>query len=346
MRGACALLIGAALLAASAPAPGTDAAIRFDRYDPLSSNLTMAERLLPPLAVRLAWRDLSARHLKLADQPLDLAQEDFRIFVPADRPAAGYGLLVFVPPWGEAAIPPAWKAALARRGIIMVTMARAGNDAPVLGRRDPLAILAATNVMQRYPVDPARVYIGGFSGGSKVAFKLAVGYPDLFTGAFLLAGADPLGEAGFAPPAPELFATFAARSRIVYVTGERDEINVDLARGSAASLRNFCSEASGMLLVPGLNHELIDRDWLGRALDLLDRPRRATGPGQGRCLDALRSRIQSELDSVEALLARGERDAARKKLLAIDARFGGLALPRSLALLDRIDGPPAPPARP
>lgn len=327
----------AILLTAAAEPVGSESEVRFDRYDPLSRNVTLAQRLLPPLAVDLAFRDLAARHQSLAEQPVDLAQERFKLFVPTVQPAGGYGLLVFVPPWQGAEIPPAWKRALARRGIIMVTAARSGNEEPVTGRRAPLALLAAINVIQRFPVDKSRVYVGGFSGGSKVAFKLAVGYPDLFKGALLLAGADALGEDGFATPSAQLLGQLGEQSRIVFVTGTRDEINIDLSRSAAISLRRFCAQASGLLQVPALGHTLIDQSWLGKALDLLEAAPNKPASDRARCLADLDARIASELTEVEAQIDQGRRVEARKRLLAIDARYGGLALPRSLALLRRIE---------
>lgn len=328
----------AALALAASPPPGEEREISFDRYDPLSSNQVLAQRLMPPLVVDQAFRDLARHGQAFREQPVELAAESFRIFVPAQKPAAGYGLLVFVPPWQGAHIPPAWRGVLDRKGIILVTAARSGNAEPVLGRRDPLAILAAINVKARYPVDPARVYVGGFSGGSKVAFKLAVGYPDLFAGALLLAGADPVGEDGFTFPSAQLFDRFRANSRIVFVTGARDEINLRLADSAAASIRRACTRTAAKLSVPGLGHELVDSGWLLRALNALDGAPPRLDPASQKCRSALDTRIAAELDAVAALIARGDRAQARKDLLRIDARFGGLALPRSLALLRQIAG--------
>ena len=56
-------------------------------------------------------------------------------------------------------------------------------------------VLAAYNVMKRYAVDPQRVFVSGFSGGARVAMRLALAYPDLFRGALMDAGSDPIGDA-------------------------------------------------------------------------------------------------------------------------------------------------------
>ena len=169
----------------------------FSEYTPLSNNLEMARRLLSPLTAARIPEQLAATGKSLADQPIDLANERFRIYVPRTAPAAGYGVLVFIPPWDDDHIPPGWTDILESRGVIFVSGGRTGNDATSLGRREPLALLAAYNVMRRYKVDPRRVYICGFSGGSRVALR-PVG--DLFSSALLDAGADPLGEADFPLP--------------------------------------------------------------------------------------------------------------------------------------------------
>jgi poly(3-hydroxybutyrate) depolymerase len=64
-----------------------------------------------------------------------------------------------------------------------------------LERRIPLALLAAHNVMQRYPVDKERLYIGGMSGGSRVALRIALAFPDVFHALLLHSGSDRIGTA-------------------------------------------------------------------------------------------------------------------------------------------------------
>jgi poly(3-hydroxybutyrate) depolymerase len=75
-------------------------------------------------------------------------------------------------PWPQAEVPHKWISTLDRHGTIYVSAANSGNDADVLDRRDPLAVLAADNIMRRYHVDSRRVYVGGFSGGSRVALHI------------------------------------------------------------------------------------------------------------------------------------------------------------------------------
>jgi pimeloyl-ACP methyl ester carboxylesterase len=52
------------------------------------------------------------------------------------------------------------------------------------------------------------------SGGSRVALRLALGFPDVFRGAFLNAGSDPIGDAQTPLPPAELFSRFQEMTRL------------------------------------------------------------------------------------------------------------------------------------
>ncbi len=185
----------------------------FSDYSPLSGSAELLHRFLSPLNAMRAGKRLAHSAVALRDQPIDLTQERFTVYVPSHPPTEGYGLLVFVPPWENAMLPRGWAATLDRHGVIFVSAANSGNEANILDRREPLALLAAHNIMQRFHVDPARIYVGGFSGGSRVALRLALEFPDVFRGAFLNAGSDPIGDAQ-TPLAPLwALATFIDRVR-------------------------------------------------------------------------------------------------------------------------------------
>src|SRR5260221_11408563 len=185
----------------------------FSDYSPLSSSAELLHRLVSPLNAVQLGKTLAHSPVALRDQPIDLAQERFTVYVPSHPPAQAYGLLMFVPPWQNAMLPRGWAAILDRHGVIFVSAANSGNEANTIDRREPLALLAAHNIMQRFHVDPARIYVGGFSGGSRVALRLALGFPGVFRGAFLNAGSDPIGDAQ-TPLAPLwALATFIDRVR-------------------------------------------------------------------------------------------------------------------------------------
>jgi dienelactone hydrolase len=330
-----AVLLLAAVCAAGAPADeptGLREEVVFSEYTPLAANAELLRRMLSPLAAAQVQVTLAQSHEKLIEQSVDLAAEKFVLYVPPQAPPHGYGLLVFVPPWEEARLPPGWAQVLDRAGVIYVSAAHSGNEANVIARREPLALLAAYNVLKRYPVDPSRLYVGGFSGGSRIALRLALGYPDLFSGAFLNAGSDPLGT--LVPPIPQnpLWQRFQESSQLALVTGERDAVHLSMDTESLQSLRQWCVFGVEATETPGAAHQLASPSALSGALQVLGRHREPPQAKLAACRADLERTLDAQLKEVGSLLDSGQRDAAQKLLLEIDRRFAGLAAPRSLAL--------------
>ena len=322
--------------ATSAPPPaptGLQRDVVFTAHAPLARNDELLRRLLSPLNALRIERKIPPGAGTLQAWPLDPAQQHFALYVPATPPPPdGYALLVFVPPWKQARVPVQWIPTLDRNHTIFVSAAASGNDANVMERREPLALLAAYNVMQRYHVDPSRVYVGGFSGGSRVALRLALAWPDLFHGALLDAGSDPIGTAQIPLPPADLFQQFQQTSRIVFLTGDHDEIREAQWASASESLKRWCVFDVDSITIPFAGHELADGAYFGRALDALAK-RATTEPAK---LAACRARIEqgkdADLQKVQAAFAAGKSDVARKLLDRIDARYGGLAAPDSVRL--------------
>ena len=268
----------------------------------------------------------------LADQPIDLSTERFLTYVPAPPPGGRYGLIVFVPPWPQAMLPKPWTPVLDRAGVIFVTAARSGNDATTLGRREPLAVLAAVNVMQRYPVDPARVYVAGLSGGSRVAMRLAIAYPDLFRGAILNAGSDPVGGPEMPLPPPDLMRRVQEASAFVYVTGGADSAVLADDEASQASLRGVCVFNLTVETPPGMGHDIAPADALARALKVLDAQPHPDASRLAGCRSKLDRDIDLKLARIAALIAAGQQSQASALLADVDRRYGGLAAPRSVEM--------------
>jgi len=329
----CALFFFLPVAAADTPAAGqTLREVVFTDYGAPSSNAELVRRLLSPLTAVQLQQDLLRSGKRLADQPVNLSEERFLVRVPSQHPAAGYGLLVFVPPWQEARTPAGWAVVLNDFGVIFVTAARSGNDENLLGRREPLALLAAYNVMRRYPVDPRRVYVAGFSGGSRVALRLVLGYPDLFRGAILNAGSDPIGTADIPLPPRELLLEFQSSVQLVYVTGERDEPHVSDDLLSVRSLRRWCMFKVTSFLQPHIDHEVATPAALSRALGTLARSAEADPAELAACRSALDAELATALHAVESLIANGQKARAQKRLKGVDERYGGMAAPRTVEL--------------
>lgn len=323
--------LAAALLALQlAAATGLQSDIVFAEASPLARNAELVRRSLTPLLAQ------QVEQKALRDQPLDLTAERFALYVPETAPAAGYALLVFIPPWPEARVPSHWQPVLDRHGMIFVTAANSGNDTSTLGRRAPLALNAAANVQKRYRVDPQRIYIGGFSGGSRVALRVASGYPDLFRGALLQAGSDVLGETIAVPPAP-LLTQLQETTRIVFLTGDHDDFHVEADKASRRSLEAWCVFDLDTETVPRGWHEPADPAAFSRALDALDQHAPPDPARLAACKAELQHRLERDVQPVTALLAAAHRAEAQAALTALDARYGGLAAEQSLRLAARLD---------
>ena len=300
----------------------------FTLYTPLSRSAEILRRTLPPLTFRRGQQALSAKGEALAEQPVDLAKERFAVHVPPGKaPKEGYGLLVFVAPWRQATHPRRWRPPLDRHALIFVSAANSGNEVNILDRRLPLALLAYENVRARYPLDPKRIYVWGFSGGSRVAQIAALAYPDVFQGVLLNAGSEPIGaERGVYLPPADLFRRFQT-TRIVYVTGEDDEGNLQDDQISQASLKEWCVFDVEVQIARRLGHETLDPASLDYALDALDH-HSAVDPGAlEQCNARIRRELAAKMAEAGDAAARGDRDGARQRMKAIEARYGGLAAP-------------------
>jgi Esterase PHB depolymerase len=321
---------------AAAPATGLQRDVVFTDYSPLSATVEVAHRLLSPLANVEIARLSSRPGQALRPQAIDLTQEAFTVYVPPNAPPQGYGLLVFIPPWQKAFLPGGWAAVLDQHGVIFVSASKSGNEEKILDRRIPLALLGAYNVMQRYRVDKERVYIGGLSGGSRVAMRAALGYPDLFHGALLNAGSDPIGDDQALIPPDDLFQRFQSSSRLAYVTGSYDSWNIEHDVGSRNSMEEWCVFGASVDTMQNAGHEIAAPFYLSRALTALDKGPALRTDRLAACRAHIAKELAAKLQHVNELLDRGKSHDAWLALAKIDARYGGLALPQSIEIEQRI----------
>ena len=300
---------------------------------PLVRNDALIGRLFSPFAAA----DLAKKNgpKTLGEYPVDPKEERFGLYVPAQKPDRGYALLVWVSPLDGAGMPPGWPDVLESRGVIFVTAARSGNLTSPIGRRFPLALIAAANVPRLHPIDPDRIWISGFSGGSRIAERLALAYPDVFSGAILDGSSDDIVSADVPLPPRANFERLLDRTAIVFSSGETDAYNVEAAEKVASSLRRHCFDRLSIEVRRREGHVIMDGRSLAKAIDFLDRPRGKPSPGDRQCRDRLYSKIAGELARAEGLVQKRGR-GARGAIDAIDRRYGWLAAPRSLDLRARV----------
>ena len=330
----------ACLLMASGSVAGADGeGTTFTGLSSYAAATELARRTQTPITFDRLQRFRAAGRAAVDEHPVDLADERFDVTLPRIAPPDGrYALLVWISPHARMPAPVAWRDALDRHGMILVSARDSGNDQGTLERRMPLALHAAHNLMQSQAIDPSRVYAGGFSGGARAALRLVVGFPEVFRGALLAAGSDPLGGEAMSPPPLELLARLQERGRLVWVTGARDLPNRRMEAVSRASMAAHCIGDLHGVPMSRAEHAPPDRRSFSRAIDLLDAQDApvASTERTDDCRARLAAQVDTALAEVEALVAGGNIDAAGDRLAALDLRWGGLAAPRSVELARRL----------
>jgi hypothetical protein len=329
-------LVLALLVLASGARADTGQPTQLTEYSELATAPEIARRMLSPLVAAQVARQAAQSGKQMLEQTVNLSDEKFVAYVPARRPPRGFALLVFVPPWQDARLPPGWAPVLDRYGVIFVSAARSGNAESVLDRREPLALLAAHGMAARYSIDGDSVFVAGFSGGARVAQRLALAFPDVFRGAILNAGSDPIGDPQMPLPPKDLFYRFQQFSRLVYVTGEADTTQLALDQASERAMRQWCVFNVREHVERGAGHEVAGPTafaWSMSAL-LADA---AAPPGRlAECRASIEQEFDRQLTAAGALFEHGQVDEAGKLLKKIDGRYGGLAAPRSVELQNKL----------
>lgn len=184
----------------------------------------------------------------------------FRIRVPQN--AALSGVLVFVKPIDSGEVPEHWAAELDRLNLIWVAADDFGNEKPSAQR--VLAALAGLRLIENsQAIDSKRVYIGGMSGGGRIASQTITRFPGQFRGALYIVGAD-FWTSTEVPLQPRI-----AANRYVFVTGSRDFNQRDMRR--VFSKYQAAGVTQTLLMdLPGFGHEYPNAEQLGQAIAFLD----------------------------------------------------------------------------
>jgi len=306
--------------------------VALDGLSPLASASELTARLLTPITQDRIARFRQKVGFSLKDQTIEPGEEPFELFVPEPDPDGKYGLMVFVWPADDIQVPGDWWKVFRDRHMIYVASRRSSNTENIFDRRVPLALHGYEYVRSRYSVDPERVYIGGFSGGSRTAQRVAMAYPDVFRGAFLVGGSDTLGgDSGFTLPSEALSRLLQKRTRFVFSTGGDDSVNRAKDARTRKNLEALCMQ--GVRVVPqnGVEHWVPNGRGFTRVLNELERtiPQNADAES---CDENLRKVIDEGLASVKQKIDDGDLKTAGGLLGQLDAQYGGLAAPSSVVL--------------
>ena len=183
----------------------------------------------------------------------------FHVRVPPGP--APHGVLVFVHPGNNAEPMEGWAEVLDRRNLVYIAAEGFGNDKPG-NQRALVALLALKQLSRTTTLDAGRRYVGGMSGGGKIASEVLTRFPGFFDGALCIVGADPV--------APEsLRAPGMANKSVVFMTGDRDFNHYDVTQ-VFERFNDAGVSHSYLLDRKGFGHQYPDAAQLDAALELLD----------------------------------------------------------------------------
>ena len=207
-----------------------------------------------------------------------VTNESFRVLVPGATPTNhSWGLLVWISPNDNSEIPADWQTELSNHGLLFVSALHSGNSRHPLDRFR-LALDATCNMCRHYNVDRRHIYVGGFSGGARMASMLGVGYGDIFTGTLCVCGVNfytslAISGGKYYPgtyvPDPGVLLRAKRNDRFVLLTGENDE---NRENTKSANMTGFKREGFRNVLyleVPGMGHAMPDGRVLAQALEYL-----------------------------------------------------------------------------
>jgi hypothetical protein len=202
--------------------------------------------------------------------------ESAELYVPEACGKEACGLFVWVSPTDSGRIPtaelqPSLEArpaelipVLDERRVIWAAANGSGNQRH-LTRRIRLALDVAQAVTTAYQIDPERVFVGGYSGGGRIASRLVLHYPEVFRGGLFYMGVDfwenvPIPHRPgthwppkFDKPSRDALKRIRESSRFVFATGEYDFNRTQ----TYATLEAFASaglDRATLIDMPGVGH--------------------------------------------------------------------------------------------
>jgi predicted peptidase len=148
-----------------------------------------------------------------------------------------------------------------QQNLIYIAANNSGNKV-LTSRRMVLALFAVRALGQHYAFDTSRINVSGFSGGGRVASRIATQYPDVFTGALYICGVD-FWKKDKTPNVDRLL-----QNRFVFLTGTRD-FNQRETRQIQKRYIKAGAQHTKLIIVPDMAHKHPDAIYLTEALQFL-----------------------------------------------------------------------------
>ena len=208
----------------------------------------------------------------------DVTKEEFDVLVPRGyQPSVRYGLFIWISAGKTTALPADWESVLAEKKLILIAARNSGNPRSIFDRFR-MAVDANVNARELWNVDGRRVYVSGFSGGSRVASELGVAFAEMFSGTACFMGVnfydETVGTDGKKYsldyiPDDQVLAMAKKFCRYAMVTGSKD-FNRPNTLGVEQAFRKEGFANVKVFDVPNQAHAPPAAIWLKQVLDYLD----------------------------------------------------------------------------
>lgn len=244
----------------------------------------------------------------------DSAQQRYELFVPPNLdPRKPTPLVLFISPGNRPTGWSQWQRVCQPSGVIYASPFAAGNDCPT-PRRVRIVLDVLDDVRRRFAIDADRTYLGGFSGGARIACAVAFALPEHFGGVVPVCGAERLRDESW------LRQRVVDRLSVAPITGESDFNRGEIERYRGPLLTEV-GVRTKVWTVPNLGHSIPDAKVLAEVLAWLDEGAQDRA-ARAKAWPAMRiagSAAPSRAQRAEALL--GE---ARQRLEKPATLFSGL----------------------
>jgi predicted esterase len=186
----------------------------------------------------------------------------WEVYLPDNGSTETPGVLVYVSPRASGQIDPHWKGVMDAHNLIYIAANNSGNRVPT-AQRMVMATMAIRALGQNHAFTAERIYVSGFSGGGRVASRLASQYPQVFTGAVYICGVD-FWRDRQTPHVDRLL-----QNRFVFLTGSKDFNRKETGKVYRKYLKAGATQ-SKLMVIPGMRHQHPDAENMSAALQFLD----------------------------------------------------------------------------
>jgi len=241
--------------------------------------LTHPKYMIP----RHGWDRMRERGTFITTGVYDITKETFSVYIPESYDGSqAFGLIVWISAGDKGSPRDSYLPVLDKLQLLWIGANDIGNNRYTPDRM-ALTLDGLHNILQRYHVDPERIYVSGLSGGGRVASHLAIIYPELFAGGFYIIGCDYRENLpsdvegqywpGFWPFSNDTLVEIGHSNRYTLLTGSHD-FNQS---GTEKVWQAYHSEGKKWIAyveVPEMDHRYPNAHWYHIGLTALDRPLR------------------------------------------------------------------------